>query len=95
MPVKVFEYIGAGLPIVITPVSEAGDMVGELQLGRQFRSEDQDEIFQFIIALSNDQTLYKQYASNVAAHRHKFSRKELAVAFAEKINMLFEESTPS
>lgn len=44
-PVKVFEYIGSGLPVIITPKSEAGEIVERNKLGFQF---DNNQVLQIV-----------------------------------------------
>ena len=38
-PVKIFEYLGAGLPVLVTPISEGGHFVAGHGFGYQFSSE--------------------------------------------------------
>ncbi|WP_419168968.1 glycosyltransferase family 4 protein [Halobacteriovorax sp.] len=52
-PVKVFEYIGAGIPVITTPISEAGTFLEENKLGFQFTNDNVEKIVDKIIELVN------------------------------------------
>lgn len=55
-PVKTFEYIGAGIPIISTPPSEAGSFIEERGLGKQFQNDQVDEIVNSILEYRNYQS---------------------------------------
>ena len=48
-PVKVFEYFGSGIPTIMTPMGEAGDIIEKLGIGKQFHNDQIDEIVKAIL----------------------------------------------
>lgn len=82
MPVKIYEYIGVGIPILVTPKSEGGQLVEDNGFGRQFSNIQVDEIVNEIIKLKCNPEYYKQYQNNIILNRPDYSREKLAKYFA-------------
>lgn len=57
-PVRIFEYIGAGLPVISIPRNDAGAFLEENQLGYQFDTHEVEEIIKAILRIKEN------YASN-------------------------------
>lgn len=57
-PVKVFEYVGCGLPVVLTPRGEAGDMIEARSLGKSFENHEIEAICREISLLKSNITTY-------------------------------------
>ncbi|MGE3609142.1 MAG: glycosyltransferase family 4 protein [Bacteriovoracaceae bacterium] len=53
-PVKVFEYIGCELPIILSPKCEAGEMIEKDELGWQFGNEQIKEMKNKIISIKKE-----------------------------------------
>ena len=53
-PVKIYEYIDFGVPIIVTPFSEAGKFVENNIIGYQYSPDQIDEIFSTIIDLKRE-----------------------------------------
>ncbi|MEC9491685.1 glycosyltransferase family 4 protein [Flexistipes sp.] len=70
-PVKIFEYIGVGLPVVVTPISEAGNIVYENQFGIQ-NNNNIEEIIDSILFIKEN---YATLVSNIEKNRLSFTRK--------------------
>ena len=70
-PVKVFEYIGAGLPVIVTPVSEAGGVVEGEKIGLQC----DNDINKIINGIYNIKDNYTQYTTKSKIKNKKFSRQ--------------------
>ena len=70
-PVKVFEYIGTGLPIIITPLSEAGEVVEEEEIGLQYSND----INKIIKGIYNIKANYAKYTAKYQIKNKKFSRQ--------------------
>lgn len=85
-PSKIYEFIGAGVPTLITPISEAGDFVEENQVGFQFNSDDVDGIYSKLISLSENQHDLENLRKNTIAVREKLSRKYLSEDFVNKLS---------
>lgn len=77
-PVKVFEYIGVGIPILVTPRSEGGDCIEKKKLGFQFESEDQDGIIRHILEIKKN---YAMFCNENKSIRDYFSRQKQAELF--------------
>jgi len=88
LPVKVFEYIGAGLPTIITPPSEMGHILEAKQLGWQFENNQTNQITDKICELADSVDTYATTKKNVLAQRHEFSRQKQANIFVKKISEL-------
>ncbi len=89
-PVKIYEYIGAGIPCIITPISEAGEEVLTLKMGFVFNSSDELSIAKKICELASNTSLYNSYVNNILAHRTKFSRQNQLITFIDKFNNGFD-----
>ncbi len=69
-PVKVFEYIGSGLPIILAPKGEAGDLVEKEGFGKQFENNEISLMVTAILKMKEsdlemkiDQNLSRQLSS--------------------------------
>lgn len=58
-PVKIFEYIGSGIPVISTPKSEAGETLERMGYGYQFGNKQINEIIRKIEDLKKDYYSYK------------------------------------
>jgi len=77
-PVKIFEYLGAGLPVITTPHSEAGRYLEAEGLGRQFHNHELDELVEEILA-------WRQRRHGIEPPPSR-SRQEQARAFAALVD---------
>lgn len=89
-PSKIYEFIGAGIPTLITPISEAGDFVESNQVGFQFNPEDIDGIYSKLVFLLENQNELDVLKKNALAVKDKLSRKYLSMDFVEKFTTLIE-----
>lgn len=85
-PSKVFEFIGAGIPSIITPISEAGDFVENNGLGFQFDPERRSAIFEKIKELAANNEEYQKVKMNVLNIREGLSRKCVSDEFSKNLN---------
>lgn len=53
-PVKVWEYIGLGMPVILSPISDAGFFIQDNKLGQQFAYGSLDEICAAIYKLEKE-----------------------------------------
>ena len=70
LPVKIFEYIGVGIPTISTPITEAGEMLCKSSLGLQC----ENDIGAILDAIRHLKRHYKFYADNVMKSRHYYAR---------------------
>jgi glycosyltransferase involved in cell wall biosynthesis len=84
-PVKLYEYIGVGIPMIITPISEAGNFLERHKIGFQFSGERPEEILAKIEELSIHSELLNELVKNLESVRPQFSRQGISSLFAEKV----------
>ena len=84
-PVKVFEYMGAGLPVISTPHSEAGSTLEANRLGYQFHNSEVEKIVEKIIFLKHN---YEMTTPPL-----QFSRRGQTKAFVQFVRSVWEEQT--
>ncbi|MFN8342830.1 MAG: glycosyltransferase family 4 protein [Cyclobacteriaceae bacterium] len=87
-PVKVYEYIGVGIPVLVTPISEAGSFIENQQLGFQFTGHRVSELADILRKLAFEKTYYQSLRSNVVQTRARFSRTTLSDEFAKVVGAL-------
>lgn len=85
-PVKIWEYLGLGLPVVIAPYSEAGDFVSEVGCGYQFKAGDLDNIRESIIKLKEDADLYQRFSIAAKESSREYTREKMGEKFASEIS---------
>jgi glycosyltransferase involved in cell wall biosynthesis len=84
-PVKLYEYIGVGLPVIITPISEAGYFFESNQIGYQFDPNQEDLIAAKIIELSENKDQMDEITNRIHLLRESFSRQEISTVFVSQI----------
>lgn len=67
MPVKAFDYLAAGLPLVNSLGKDLGDFVTANNVGLQYRSEDWTSLAAAIMELAGNPTQRKTMAANATA----------------------------
>ncbi len=75
-PVKIYEYIGVSVPIIVTPASEAGNYVVENKIGYQYDTEQKEILLEKIIEISKNTQLYNELLTNLMKVRGQFSREK-------------------
>ena len=76
MPVKAFDYLAAGLPLVNSLNRELGDFVNTYKIGLQYQSENFEDMFNCLIYL---------YENPVELNNMKLNAKQLAKRFDVQI----------
>jgi glycosyltransferase involved in cell wall biosynthesis len=84
-PVKVWEYIGLGMPAIVTPLCEAGDFLEDLGCGYQFPSGKIEAIERAIFELRNCAGHYNRLVGNCRRQSQPFTRESLGIAAARLI----------
>lgn len=82
-PVKVWEYLGLGIPSIVTPNCEAGDFLEANRCGYQLQSGDVDDIVRTILELKNDREALARMAQNCLEIRQSYTRGRLGTEAAK------------
>jgi glycosyltransferase involved in cell wall biosynthesis len=81
-PVKVFEFIGAGLPSAVIPVNSAGKLIAREGIGFAAGSAEIEKVAAFFEGLATDPDVYRHMREKVIGLRDRFSRETQAAHFA-------------
>jgi glycosyltransferase involved in cell wall biosynthesis len=81
-PVKVWEYIGLGIPMIITPPCEAGDFVLQYDCGIVLNAGDTEGVVNNILDLKNDFCRLEQLSMNCRSLSSNFTREKTGLAAA-------------
>jgi glycosyltransferase involved in cell wall biosynthesis len=82
-PSKVMEFIGTGIPVIVTPISEAGDFVTEHGVGYQFEPSEAELIFERIKFLVDNSHKMEEMRQNSLEIRAKLSRSQISKDFVK------------
>ena len=91
-PAKVYEYLGAGLPVLVAPTGELTDFVSERKAGMVFSQADPHAMAQAIVELKADPTAWNRMSDNAWALRSSLDRRDGANRFAEQLERICETS---
>ena len=89
-PVKIYEYIGAGLPWISAPASEVGDFVQATGAGIEFSKMDIGPISEYIVKMANDSEYYQQAVAELERVRPAYSRERLSLNAVEEISQCLQ-----
>jgi glycosyltransferase involved in cell wall biosynthesis len=84
-PVKVWEYMGLGIPSVITPPCEAGDFVAEHGCGLVHESGDVDAIVSTILTLKAEPARIDELSARCRIVASRYTREQTGLAAAQLI----------
>ena len=84
-PVKIYECIAFGIPVIVTPISEAGKFVEKYQIGYQFNPFQVDEIYSAIVDLKKNVNVLQTLSENTNTLKDEFSRKKSATNFVKEL----------
>ena len=88
LPAKVFDYLGAGLPVLSSPAGELSAFLLERGVGLTFERTDPKAIASAIVAFKKDPERQARMATNVRALLPSLDRRVQAVRFAEHLESL-------
>lgn len=94
-PVKVWEYIGLGIPTVITPPCEAGDFLQQHKCGFVLESGDIDGIVNIIIKIKTDLIVLECFSANCRRVAKDYTREKTGQIAAQAILNLVNDSNPN
>ena len=90
-PSKVMEFIGSGIPVIVTPISEAGEFLESAGVGYQFSPNNAAPIVDCIKELSNNSNLLKAMSAKTDNIRNELSRKSVSESFVQKLGELLAQ----
>ncbi len=79
------EFIGSGIPSLVTPISEAGRFVEKHGVGYQFDANDSDGIVEKISELVNNPQQLLEMSSRSKSIRDSLSRKKISDDFVSSL----------
>lgn len=94
-PVKVWEYMGLGIPSVVTPPCEAGHFLQEHACGLQFKTGDVRAIVDAVLTLKNDPLKMAAMTQRCQATGARFTREQTGRAAAELIHRAARKIRPN
>ena len=84
-PVKVFEFLGSGLPTVVIPRNEGGRAVVERGFGGSFEAHEVDDAIALLARLISDPAARRAVADVVIAGRSEFSLDGQVARLAQSV----------
>ena len=77
-PAKAYDFLGAGLPMLVGPEGELADAVDRMGCGVSFTKVFPEEVAQSIVKLKQDSARWSLLRDQVLRHRGDFGRRKLA-----------------
>jgi glycosyltransferase involved in cell wall biosynthesis len=84
-PVKIWEYLGLGIPSIVTPRCEAGDFLEANECGFQLESGHTRELVDKILELKEDSAKLARLEKNCRGIRTSYTREKLGTDAAKFI----------
>jgi len=84
-PVKVWEYLGLGIPCIVTPPCEAGDFLEEHACGIVLQSGDVDGIVASVLKAKHDADHLNTMSDNCRRLASSYTREQTGLAAAQEI----------
>jgi glycosyltransferase involved in cell wall biosynthesis len=84
-PVKVWEYIGLGIPCIVTPRCEAGEFLEKNACGIVLGSGDIPAIVTSILKARDDSSYFNELSSNCRRTSNQFTREKTGMSAAREI----------
>jgi glycosyltransferase involved in cell wall biosynthesis len=83
-PVKVYEYLACGVPVIVTPISEVGSFLENNNIGYQLPN-DIEELHDIIMYIKNNKEIYQELVDNAKEKSKEFERSKIADNFFDII----------
>ena len=77
-PAKVYDFLGAGLPMLVGPEGELGDAVERMGCGVSFTKVTPEKVAQSIVELKQDSARWSLLRDQTLQYRRDFGRRKLA-----------------
>jgi len=85
LPAKTFDFMGAGLPMVVSPGGELLELVAKEGMGIGFHKNDAPKIAQAIVDLHQEKDQLETLRANALIARTRYGRDKQAKCLLEKI----------
>ncbi len=82
-PVKVFEYLSCGMPVITYPFNESTEYLQKNKVGCALSALDMAKMKEYIIKCIEDKKYYDAQVEEAKSLGSKFTRKELSQLFAD------------
>ncbi len=89
MPAKVFEYWGAGIPVLAAPQGELLDFVRGREIGLAFEQIDLEAMVEAIFSLKRNPDEWNRMSSRIRSMRDELDRRVIAVNLAGRLESAF------
>lgn len=83
--VKVYEYLGCGLPVISTAESAQGRFIEEHRVGFQLSNDDLGAIHAAVLQMKNEPNTYFEYSNRAVRVAGNFDRREIGRELHRKI----------
>jgi len=83
MPVKLYDYLAAGLPFITSLMGELQELMRRCDVGLSYRAEDAGSLADAIESIANDEGRRKAMAANARRCARQFERDEQYSRFAD------------
>lgn len=93
IPSKLFECMAMGIPVLHGVAGESADIVKDNQAGIVFEPEDANALYQSLVNLRNDASLYQKLKTNGLVAAKKYDRTHLAKEFSTLLATLISKQT--
>ena len=86
LPAKTFDFIGSGLPMIVSPGGELLEMVAKERIGVGFHKNDAKEIAKAIVGLHQNRDQLETLRTNVLIGRTGYGREKQAKGLLERLS---------
>lgn len=93
LPAKVFDFLGAGLPVLASPAGELSAFLEERGVGLTFERADSAAMAAAVVDLKNDVERWKALSARAAGLRPELDRRKQAERFVGLVERASERKT--
>ncbi|MEO7157614.1 MAG: glycosyltransferase [Vicinamibacterales bacterium] len=92
-PIKVWEYLGLGMPSIVTPVCEAGDFIERRGCGVQLPAGDVDALVRTARSMRDDPAQFAAMRGRCDAAAEGFTRERLGADVARLVGATLDDAS--
>ena len=90
LPAKVFDFLGAGLPVLASPTGELSAFLEERGAGLTFERADPAALAAAVVSLKNDPARWEGMAARAAGLRTELDRRKQVERFVGLLEKMLE-----